>query len=630
MEIELPDGTILQAPDGSDPRVVTRNYLAKQNATPVGSALNTISQGATLGFSDEIASGVKATLVAPFSPDSWRDIYEDQLITERANLNASRSENPVISTVGEVAGGVTSGVGAARTAGKYISQQAISRIPALARLMGLGAAGGATYGAGSAEEGERMQGAAVGGATGAVAAPVGAGAVNVAGRIGRQLLPPLNRVLSNSPKTQAVRNVITALEADDLSPADALRRLDELGPDAVLADVGENIAATARGASGQQGRARSIASSFLRDRQQGQSQRLMQGAAEGVTDSAGAFDPNDFRKGFLSFMTRRQSDSAPLYEQAFSSPLQVTETLQALLERPAMKSAMRRGARYLQNEGGGAGHVRLLDYAKQALDDDIGTAIRAGNRNQARILTRLKRDFLDEIDTQLGNGNPENSVYRQAREMYAGEAQLRDAAEMGTSIFKRSTDLDATELALEAMTASEKDTFRAGVLRGLVDMIESSADNRNTAAQVIRSPRARQAVRLAFDSDEAFERFMRTAESESVFSQTRNTVLSGSRTAEFQQDIKDVSRGAGALRAATYSGSDPISSGVQMLQHLGFGDASQETLEEMSDLLFGRGRGLFVLRKAADRAARPQTPALERQARAVGGVIAGQNAITAE
>jgi len=34
MEIELPDGTILDAPDGADPSMVAKNYIAKRNAAP--------------------------------------------------------------------------------------------------------------------------------------------------------------------------------------------------------------------------------------------------------------------------------------------------------------------------------------------------------------------------------------------------------------------------------------------------------------------------------------------------------------------------------------------------------------------------------------------------------------------
>lgn len=450
---------------------------------------------------------------------------------------------------------------------------------------------------------------------GGVAAPVAGGAMTVAGKIGKRLVAPVGRIMLNSPRTQAVRNVITALEADDIMPDEAVKRLNRLGPQAVLADLGPNAQATARATAGQMGRARSIASSFLRGRQRGQTGRLTRELVD--------IDPRDFRRGFLKFLTNRQTASAPVYREAFNQPLEVTPRLGNLLNRPAMRRAMSRAARLMGDEGGGYGHLRLIDQGKQVLDDDIGQAIRQGRRNEARILTRLKNDILDEIDTQLGGGDPANSVYRQARNIYAGEAQLRDAATMGRNVMRPSMDLDAAEIALESMSRSEQDAFRAGVVRSVLDTIEKTADTSNTANRLIRSPRVRQAVRLAFPDDDAFERFVSTAEAESVFSQTRNVVEGGSRTAEFMRDIQSIDEGASAFRSATYAGNDPISAGMNILKTLGFGDASPETLEEMAKLLFSRGEGLNVLNREAARVAKPAMTAIERSAATGAGTVAG-------
>lgn len=575
------------------------------------SLINSLGQGLSFGWGDEAASALKATVVSPFSDQTWGEVYRDQLETERANLAATRSAHPILSTVTEIGGAAATGTGVgqqvAKTGGNFLS-----RIPKLAQLFGMGAAGGAIYGAGSSEEGERTEGAAIGGALGGATVPVGVAAGHVGKSLWTKLVQPAARVALNSPRTQAVRNVLQALEADDIMPDEAFRRLQELGPDAVLADLGENMSATARGAAGKLGRAKTIASSFLTGRQQGQSSRLFNSIFE--SQGADAVDIGDFRRGFLNFMTSRQSAAAPLYEEAMQSPLQMTDTLKAILNRPAMRDALRQATTFMQNEGGGVSHMRLIQYAKEALDDRIGSAIQSGNRNEARILTRLKNQLLEEVDAQVPS-------YQQARAMFAGEAQLRDAADMGRGLFtstgsmRSAADVDSIELALENMAKSEKDAFRIGVVRGLIDAVETSPNTRNVAQQLIRSPRSRQVLRLAFDSEESFERFLNTAQAESTFSQTTNKVLSGSRTAEFMQDIQNVDRGASALRAATQGGSDPISSGIQMLKQLGFGDASDETLEEMAKLLFSRGEGLAVIQRQAQRAASTPTPQIVRDAR---------------
>lgn len=142
--------------------------------TDRGSAIvNMIGQGLSLRFGDEMAAGLAATVMSPFSEKKWGEIYNDQLQIERANIRAAREQYPVTGAVGEVAGAVGTGYGLAK-AGLTMLGRGAQTLP---RLAGIGAAEGAIYGGVSGAGGgetadervaEGLRGAAVGGITGGI------------------------------------------------------------------------------------------------------------------------------------------------------------------------------------------------------------------------------------------------------------------------------------------------------------------------------------------------------------------------------------------------------------------------------------------------------------------------------
>lgn len=540
--------------------------VQQKNAGRFGSILTGIGQGLTFGFADEIGSGIQALARAPFSPKTFGELYNESLDERRKFLESAQEEHPVLTGVGTVAGGIAQGGGVASAAKGVLTQ-----IPRLVRVAGLGAAEGAAFGAGTATE-DRLAGAAKGAALGAIAAPVASGVGTAVGRTISKVGAPIARAVANTPRRQASRIVSRAMELDELGPASVGSELSRLGPQSTLADLGENLSGLARGATAKPGRARSIASNLLRDRQNTQQRRLLEAA--GVD-----FDVGDFKRAFRDVMTLRQSSAAPKYEEAYASSLEITPRLQALLNRPTVKSALARANRIVQDEGGGTGHVRVMDAVKQDIDDRIGAALRQGKRNTARRLLNIKRDLLAEVDAQV-------PAYKEAREIFSSEASLRDSANLGRSILTSKVNLDDAELAIESMTAGERHAFQLGSIRGLIDKLEATPENRNVAGKLIESVRARDLLRVAFPDDETFNRFLQTARAESVFSFTKNRVLGGSPTARIQEEVTDLSKEAGLMSALR--GGDPLSLGVQFLRNIGMGDVSDETLEEVSRLLFSQ------------------------------------------
>jgi len=153
-------------------------------------------QGATFGFSDEVrafigSSFAKGTAeVADFlgiegfgdlADREFGEILDEALARERINLQAQEEANPELALAANVAGGLVTGIAGGFTKGGKALARQLSKGGLGARTTKAAIAGGvsgALFGAGTAEEGERLAGAIAGAPFGAVGGGVipGAGA----------------------------------------------------------------------------------------------------------------------------------------------------------------------------------------------------------------------------------------------------------------------------------------------------------------------------------------------------------------------------------------------------------------------------------------------------------------------
>lgn len=148
-------------------------------------------QGATFGFSDEVSDRVGALIASQFTGLPYSDLLKEARSTTKTRLEEQFQEMPITSIAANIAGGVlTGGAGATTKTGAAVgnSLRTGSTAARIGKGAAAGAASGATYGAGSAVEGERIegagQGAVLGGVLGAAVpavAAAGSGAVKGAG-----------------------------------------------------------------------------------------------------------------------------------------------------------------------------------------------------------------------------------------------------------------------------------------------------------------------------------------------------------------------------------------------------------------------------------------------------------------
>ncbi len=137
---------------------------------------NILGQGTLFGWGDEGEAWLRSKL--------GKGNYEDIVADIRAKNEAYAKNNPIVSTVGEIGGAlptmIVPGLGAVR-AGKFAGTGLKALNNPYMRAAGVGAAEGAVAGAGYSKEGQRLEGAIVGGALGAPAGAAGYGAIKAGG-----------------------------------------------------------------------------------------------------------------------------------------------------------------------------------------------------------------------------------------------------------------------------------------------------------------------------------------------------------------------------------------------------------------------------------------------------------------
>lgn len=166
----------------------TESTLAEsESPSKTESFLRGAAQGASFGFSDEATAALESAAGSlGLVPDKT---YQQALEESQADYKAAEEANPYTYGAGGIAGGIgTTALGGAALRGLGLlkkasdiakGEQAVSKIMPALKLIGTGAGEGALYGAGSAEQGERLKGAKEGAASGFI---VGA-AIPAAGKV---------------------------------------------------------------------------------------------------------------------------------------------------------------------------------------------------------------------------------------------------------------------------------------------------------------------------------------------------------------------------------------------------------------------------------------------------------------
>ena len=520
----------------------------------------TAAQGATFNFADEMAG-----LINP----QYRDVV-------RGATQQFATDRPMMSTGLELAGGLAT----APFTGPLSLGRGITTMGKVARTAGDIAAQGALSGAGAADEGDRLTGAAMGAGTGLA---VGGGA-NVLGRAvrGAAITPIASRmpeVMGIAPETlggynvrpdyarerlaellerDAQARIMTGVEPGQEAVMAAARlrrpRGGGLGAEAPIAATGGNTLAEIDMLSQLPG----VAGRQLTTQQRRVAAKrggAIVETAERATGVVGSADDE------LTNLAKRQAEAAgPLYAKVRNISFPIDEELQKILGRArldlgaAQRTATRRGesATPLRNlKQGDQLPFAAADQLKRTLWDKAQKKRRAGETNEAADLDRLRLDLVGKLDTL----SPD---YAKARSAFAGFGELETAVEKGTTALSESAE-SLAKLTKE-FTPSELEAFRVGAVDSLRQVAGSQA-GQTRLLNMYKEPELQGKLRAIFGND--FREFQRTILAQE---ELKKLERAGSNSATFKrlaqaQDQKDTFDLLQASQAAT----NPVGA-FQMLQ----------------------------------------------------------------
>lgn len=607
-------------------------------------AFTGLSQGATFGWGDEIVSRILSA-----HPDIT---YDQALSYLQQDIENTRKARPYMTGAGEIAGAV-----AAPMVG--MAGRAIAAAPSLgAKMLAGGAAGavqGGLYGAGSADPGERAQGAGtgalVGGMVGAAAPLVIRGGEKVV-EAGRNALA--RRAASGEtaqalgvsrPAAKAMQGVIGA--DDPVQMAEALRRA---GPDAMLADAGPTTAGALDAALQSPGRGARVGM-----------ERVEKRAADALTKITGTLDdvlgkPQGAETAQAAIRQGTAATRQAVYDAAYAAPINYADdtgrALEGLLPRVPGK-VIADANRLMQLDGdvsrqimaqiGDDGSVafqrmpdvRQWDYIKRALDQAASAGEGQGALGGQTPLGRAYQGLSRTIRDRLAAAVPE---YRTALDTAADAISQTKGIETGYSLLRAGTTRESIREAVKGATKPEIAAIRQGVRSYLDDAlanVRAVASDPNIDAREARkalaeltSRASREKLNLILGAKEANKLTMALSQTTSALG-LRAQVATNSKTfgrQMFGQQLEDLTAPGVVGQLGQGSPLQAAKRGISNLTGMSPGaiSARQERIRsELADVLTRQGQGQNYLLMLEDVARRDSPAPMGSVVNSLSGIVGG-------
>jgi len=243
-----------------------------------------------------------------------------------------------------------------------------------------------------------------------------------------------------------------------------------------------------------------------------------------------------------------------------------------------------------------------FDALKQYLYDVEQSYLREGSKNQAAAITGIRRRLIEELDKLSPKDEGGRSIYKLARDAYAGPSQLRDAAEIGRKAFAPDKDFAIRE-AIADMSESEIMAMRVGLMQAIREKAGDQA-GQTWLMNNWKNPSVREKIQLAFGKDAG--KFISALNKQAKLKLMESHIGGGSPTAPRLANaddlgieaIKEAAAGAASAKAGDVPGAmswiqklvkqtdlpEPIRNEMGRILLLK-GDAARAKLMEMSGLL---------------------------------------------
>lgn len=438
-----------------------------------------VAEGATLGFFPEIV-GAGQTALGSVGLGPERPLSENI----EAQEAVQEAIPPEVRIPGNIAGGLGTGLGVAGA----IPRAAISTLPrAAATGAGLGAVEGAIGGAGFAPQGERtkgaVQGAALGGAIGGTLPGVQTGTRNIfnatfgTGRAARQAGVP----------RKAFEFLEEAIEPDSVG---AQRRLADIGPEAMLADVGRGATSAVDFLGQRPGPSQRVINEALGKRVTSASKNVTQAMDTAFGKPAGI---RTVETGLRRGTAKARRDAYDIaYDQVIDYSDELGGEIENIIRTRVPRAAVSKANALMRAEGASnrqilvrtaedgsliyenLPNVQQIDYITRALNDVADAASGQGKIGGTTNLGRVFGNLSSELRSLTKEAVPE---YATALRTAAQPIAARNALQLGRQSLSPRIARDELTDALKGLSEAE----RSYVAQGVRSQIDETLANVKTA-----------------------------------------------------------------------------------------------------------------------------------------------------
>jgi hypothetical protein len=508
----------------------------------VQSGLMTAAQGAGLGLMDELAgvggaiTGKVANLIGVGDNKTFMDDYRNTRDQYRGDVGKFSKENPKSALGLSVAGSLPTAV--------LAPVSSITKLGALHATMQaakMGAGYGAVSGFGNAEgdAANIAKGTALGGVTGGVTGGLLQPVISWIGAVGSNIGQRFNQ---SSAETAAKIKLAEALQRDVRGNADpalqAAARMGKLGDESTIADsAGKSTKSLLDIIATLPGDTKNKIETLIHQRQAGRASRMIGAADEAL--GANGQNANTLVKDLIE---SRSKAAAPLYDAVRNAPVTIDAELKGLIDATApfhgevQRLAVMRGTPLKLSEAQIGDQIPLshLDILKQSLFDVADAAKRSGANTLSRDAQNLRVRLTSKLDDASPKDKAGQSIYKLARDNFAGHSELVGAVENGKKALFESAD-NIKDM-VSGMSASELQAFKIGAMQSIKEKLGSES-GQTQMMKMWKEPKTSERLQQIFGND--YREFAAAVAKEARL-KGLESVGRGSQTAERQYAAGDL------------------------------------------------------------------------------------------
>jgi len=579
-----------QAPAPKSKYVNLMSLLPPEKESPI--------PGMVMGAGDPFLAGTRLLMETGLG-DKLDKRAMDAVIAEREAKYQAQRQNKGFDT-SRMVGNIVSPPNVALT--MALPGSAVSTIP---RLLATGSAMGAgtslmnpvTEPAQQKDYGETLKSNMM---MGGILGPVFQGGAKAAGALGSNIAQRINESSAGEAAKLKLAEVLSKSGVGSLfepgGAGNALSqieaRLSKLGPEATLVDAaGQPTKVLLDTLATLPGQAKTLVEQFIRNRQATRPQRIMTAADEALGTSGARY-----KTTLDALVKQKQTESAPFYKQIENMSVKVDDNLHSLIQRApdawkaAKDLAIREGKTPLdlsQIKPGDDLSFEALDTLKKALWT-IGEKEKVNFKATAesRATDNLRNELTRKLDDLSPKDKQGNSIYKMARDAFAGPAEMESAVIAGRTAMK-TDEIGVSELT-KGMSASELEAFRVGALQSLRDKVGTEA-GQTSLLKMWKEPATSGKLKEIFGKD--YRQFAASVAKEARLKEIEQTGR-GTKTAQRllsagELDVGDAMQAGQAVASAGQGNAAPL---INTVMNLGKKISTPEqTRNEMAKLLMQQG-----------------------------------------